>query len=191
MHKIKKLFHIVRFFVSDEEDFSFSFIVKVHISSWCHHWIKITLSCKSEWVWESLRRCCCMCVLRYDWLLNRILDMAPTAVVTLPTLRGSTVSRHTRKTHTYTRQHTHTNTDFRAHWQFHSWEQWRAHWRDPENTPQLPDRKSQIVNGDHTHFPIFKRKPFFNLSFIPKCLVFQTAGGQSWGFVCVADGLAG
>lgn len=81
-------------------------------------------------------------------------DMALRAVVTLLTLWGFGGSRHTRKTRTFT------NTNPWA-WQVHSWEQWRAHWRDPENPPQLPDRKSQIVNGDHTHFLIFFKGSIF------------------------------
>lgn len=61
---------------------------------------------------------------------------------------------------THIHEHTETHTELWAPWQFHSWEQWRPHCRDPENTPQLPDRKAQIVNGDHTHFPMFKGSLF-------------------------------
>lgn len=64
------------------------------------------------------------------------------------------------KAHRQTDTHTHTGVS-ELPWQLHSWEQWRAHRRDPENTPQLPDRKAQIVNGDHTHFPILKGSCFF------------------------------
>lgn len=72
------------------------------------------------------------------------------------------VGLHRQWTHIYTSTHAHLDThrELWAPWQFHSWEQWRPHCRDPENTPQLPDRKAQIVNGDHTHFPIFKGSLF-------------------------------
>lgn len=166
----------------------FLLIVKVYISSWRHHWVKITLSCKSERVWESLSRCCCMCVLRYDWLPNRILDMAPTAVLTLPTLRGSTVSRHTRKTHANTRTQTQISEPTGSSTAGSNEGPIGGIQRTPHN---CLTENPKLLMGTTLIFPFLKGSLFFfNLSLIPKCLVFQTAGGQSWGFVCVADGLA-
>lgn len=142
------------------------------------------LSCVCGWVWEC-ERVLCVCVhyvcLGSDCVPNRILLLAPRAVVTLLTLWGCTGSRHTRKTHsiarTYTHKHKHRVLSFPGSSTAGSNEgPIGGIQRTPHN---CLTEKPKLLMGTTLIFPFLKEAFFPPLSLISKCLVFQTAGGES------------
>ncbi len=129
--------------------------------------------------------CVCVCVcmpyvcLGSDCIPNRILLLAPRAVVTLLTFWGCTGSRHTRKTHSraHTHKHKHRVLSFPGSSTAGSNEgPIGGIQRTPHN---CLTEKPKLLMGTTLIFPFLKEAFFPPLSLISKCLVFQTAGGES------------